>query len=229
MDIGRIEPVEITSELSQSYLDYAMSVIVARALPDVRDGLKPVHRRILYAMHLLGLGPGSSFSKSAKIVGEVLGKYHPHGDVPVYDALVRLAQDFSMRYTLVQGQGNFGSVDGDPAAAMRYCIAGDSLVVTDKGLEEIKTLKKRNPHIKVLSWDNKINNASKWFDSGTHPTLTIQTNKGLSLTGSYNHPVLTWGSNNKGRPNFYWKLLSDIRVGDYCAIVRSPILFFLKH
>ena len=108
---------------------------------------------------------------------------------------------------------------------MRYCIAGDSLVVTDKGLEEIKTLKKRNPHIKVLSWDNKINNASKWFDSGTHPTLTIQTNKGLSLTGSYNHPVLTWGSNNKGRPNFYWKLLSDIRVGDYCAIVRSPILF----
>src|SRR3990172_8582515 len=119
-DIGKVQPTEITSELSKSYLDYAMSVIVSRALPDVRDGLKPVHRRILYAMHLLGLHSSSSFSKSAKIVGEVLGKYHPHGDVPVYDALVRLAQDFSMRYPLVRGQGNFGSVDGDPPAAMRY-------------------------------------------------------------------------------------------------------------
>src|SRR3989338_6042954 len=105
-DIGKIQSVEITSELSKSYLDYAMSVIVARALPDVRDGLKPVHRRILYAMHLMGLHSGSSFSKSAKIVGEVLGKYHPHGDMAVYDAMVRMAQDFSMRYPLVRGQGN---------------------------------------------------------------------------------------------------------------------------
>lgn len=120
MDIGKIQPTEITSELSKSYLDYAMSVIVARALPDVRDGLKPVHRRILYAMHLMGLHSSGSFSKSAKIVGEVLGKYHPHGDMAVYDAMVRMAQDFSMRYPLVKGQGNFGSVDGDPAAAMRY-------------------------------------------------------------------------------------------------------------
>ena len=120
MDIGKVQPVEITAELSKSYLDYAMSVIVARALPDVRDGLKPVHRRILYAMHLMGLSPSSSFTKSAKVVGEVLGKYHPHGDMPVYDALVRLAQTFSMRYPLVKGQGNFGSVDGDPPAAMRY-------------------------------------------------------------------------------------------------------------
>lgn len=120
MDIGKVLPSEITSELSKSYLDYAMSVIVARALPDVRDGLKPVHRRILYAMHLMGLGPGSAYTKSAKIVGEVLGKYHPHGDMPVYDALVRLAQTFSMRYPIVDGQGNFGSVDGDPPAAMRY-------------------------------------------------------------------------------------------------------------
>src|SRR3989344_5845758 len=120
MDIGKIQPVEITVELQKSYLDYAMSVIVARALPDVRDGLKPVHRRILYAMHQMGLRPGGSYSKSAKVVGEVLGKYHPHGDMPVYDALVRLAQTFSMRYPLVDGQGNFGSVDGDPPAAMRY-------------------------------------------------------------------------------------------------------------
>lgn len=120
MDIGKIKPVEITSELSKSYLDYAMSVIVARALPDVRDGLKPVHRRILYAMHLMGLESGKSFTKSAKVVGEVLGKYHPHGDMSVYDALVRLAQEFSMRYPLITGQGNFGSVDGDSPAAMRY-------------------------------------------------------------------------------------------------------------
>lgn len=120
MNIGKVLPTEITTELSKSYLDYAMSVIVARALPDVRDGLKPVHRRILYAMHLLGLGSSAAFSKSAKVVGEVLGKYHPHGDIPVYDALVRMAQDFSMRYPLVKGQGNFGSVDGDPPAAMRY-------------------------------------------------------------------------------------------------------------
>lgn len=120
MDIGKVKPVEITSELSKSYVDYAMSVIVSRALPDVRDGLKPVHRRILYAMHLVGLGPSSSHSKSAKVVGEVLGKYHPHSDMAVYDALVRLAQNFSMRYPLIDGQGNFGSVDGDPPAAMRY-------------------------------------------------------------------------------------------------------------
>jgi len=120
MHIGKTEKVEIIPELSKSYVDYAMSVIVARALPDIRDGLKPVHRRILYAMHVLGLSPGKSFSKSAKVVGEVLGKYHPHGDMAVYDAMVRLAQDFSMRYPLVQGQGNFGSVDGDPPAAMRY-------------------------------------------------------------------------------------------------------------
>ncbi|MCH7730173.1 DNA gyrase subunit A [Patescibacteria group bacterium] len=120
MDIGKIETVDITSELAKSYVDYAMSVIVSRALPDVRDGLKPVHRRILYAMHRMNLTPSSSFTKSAKVVGEVLGKYHPHGDIPVYDALVRMAQDFSMRYPLIKGQGNFGSVDGDPPAAMRY-------------------------------------------------------------------------------------------------------------
>jgi len=120
MDIGKVKTTELTSELSQSYLDYAMSVIVARALPDIRDGLKPVHRRILYAMYTMGLGTSSSTTKSAKVVGEVLGKYHPHGDMAVYDAMARMAQDFSMRYPLVFGQGNFGSVDGDPPAAMRY-------------------------------------------------------------------------------------------------------------
>lgn len=108
------------TEMQKSYMDYAMSVIVARALPDVRDGLKPVHRRILFAMHTTGLHHTSKYKKSATVVGEVLGKYHPHGDAPVYESLVRLAQDFSMRYTLVDGQGNFGSIDGDPPAAMRY-------------------------------------------------------------------------------------------------------------
>ncbi len=120
MNIGKIQPSEIVTEMQKSYLDYAMSVIVARALPDVRDGLKPVHRRILFAMHQMGLSHTSRYTKSAKVVGEVLGKYHPHGDAPVYEALVRLAQDFSMRYRLVDGQGNYGSVDGDPPAAMRY-------------------------------------------------------------------------------------------------------------
>lgn len=119
-NIGKIEPREITQEMQESYLSYAMSVIISRALPDVRDGLKPVHRRILYAMHEIGLRPEAHTRKSAAVVGEVLGKYHPHGDVAVYDTLVRMAQDFSLRYPLIYGQGNFGSMDGDSAAAMRY-------------------------------------------------------------------------------------------------------------
>ena len=117
---GKIIPVNLEHEMKFSYIDYAMSVIVARALPDVRDGLKPVHRRILYAMQEAGMTSGKPYKKSARIVGEVLGKYHPHGDTSVYDAIVRMAQDFSMRYLLADGHGNFGSVDGDPAAAMRY-------------------------------------------------------------------------------------------------------------
>ncbi len=137
-DQGNVRMIRIEDEMRVSYLDYAMSVIVARALPDVRDGLKPVHRRILFAMGEMGLSATSSYRKCAAIVGEVMGKYHPHGDVALYDALVRLAQDFSMRYPLVDGQGNFGSVDGDGAAAMRYtearltAIAGEMLADIDK-------------------------------------------------------------------------------------------------
>ena len=116
-------PIALEEEMRRSYLDYAMSVIVGRALPDARDGLKPVHRRILYAMHDMGLSHDRTHKKSARIVGEVLGKYHPHGDAAVYEAMVRMAQDFSLRYMLVDGQGNFGSVDGDNAAAMRYTEA----------------------------------------------------------------------------------------------------------
>jgi len=138
VDIGTVRPVKIEDEMQTSYLDYAMSVIVSRALPDVRDGLKPVQRRILYALNDMGLHYNSPYKKSARIVGEVLGKYHPHGDTAVYDAMVRMAQDFSMRYPLVDGQGNFGSVDNDPPAAMRYTearlsrIAGEILADIEK-------------------------------------------------------------------------------------------------
>jgi len=123
MEVGLVRSIDIDHEMQQAYLDYAMSVIVARALPDARDGMKPVHRRILYAMYDMGLRPDSAYKKSARIVGEVMGKYHPHGDMPVYEAMARMAQDFAMRYMLVEGQGNFGSVDGDPPAAMRYTEA----------------------------------------------------------------------------------------------------------
>src|SRR5450432_2133045 len=117
---GEIEPVDLRSALEERYLAYALSTIMHRALPDVRDGLKPVHRRLLFAMRQLKLDPGSGFKKSARVVGDVIGKYHPHGDQSVYDALVRLAQEFAVRYPLVNGQGNFGNIDGDNAAAMRY-------------------------------------------------------------------------------------------------------------
>src|SRR3982750_1203060 len=135
---GNIEPRGLEEEMRSSYLDYAMSVIVGRALPDVRDGLKPVHRRVLFAMNEAGLQPTRAHAKCARIVGDVMGKYHPHGDSAIYDTLVRLAQDFSMRSPLVDGQGNFGSVDGDSAAAMRYTevrlakIANDVLADLEK-------------------------------------------------------------------------------------------------
>jgi len=164
MDIGTVRQVDIDDQMRGAYLDYAMSVIVARALPDARDGLKPVHRRILYAMHDMGIGPSSPHRKSARIVGEVLGKYHPHGDVAVYEAMARMAQDFSLRYPLVDGQGNFGSIDGDSPAAMRYtearlhAMAAELLVDIDKdtvdfgdnfdgSLKEPLVLPARLPHL----------------------------------------------------------------------------------
>src|SRR2546426_2563108 len=125
---GRVEPVQLEDEIQRSYLDYAMSVIVGRALPDVRDGLKPVHKRILWAMLEAGYRPDRPHRKCAAVIGDVLKKYHPHGDQSVYDALVRMAQEWSLRYPLVDGHGNFGSVDGDPAAAYRYCVTGDALI-----------------------------------------------------------------------------------------------------
>jgi len=142
MEIGLVRKIDIDHEMQQSYLDYAMSVIVSRALPDSRDGLKPVHRRILYAMHDMGIRADTPYKKSARIVGEVLGKYHPHGDLAVYEAMARMAQDFSMRYTLVDGQGNFGSMDGDSPAAMRYTEARmaplSSYMLTDINKETVE-------------------------------------------------------------------------------------------
>ena len=126
----RVEPVDIQQEMQRSYIDYAMSVIVGRALPEVRDGLKPVHRRVLYAMFDSGFRPDRSHAKSARSVAETMGNYHPHGDASIYDTLVRMAQPWSLRYPLVDGQGNFGSPGNDPPAAMRYCVTGDALVRT---------------------------------------------------------------------------------------------------
>ncbi|MFM2304578.1 MAG: hypothetical protein RLZZ135_1990, partial [Cyanobacteriota bacterium] len=139
LSTDKIIPIALHSEMQRSYLEYAMSVIVGRALPDVRDGLKPVHRRIIYAMHELGLTPDRPFRKCARVVGDVLGKYHPHGDQSVYDALVRLVQDFSTRYPLLGGHGNFGSVDNDPPAAMRYTETRLSPISHEALLSEIST------------------------------------------------------------------------------------------
>ena len=211
----------IEESMRTSYLDYSMSVIVGRALPDARDGLKPVHRRILYAMNDLHLSHRSPYKKSAKIVGDTIGKYHPHGDNSVYDALVRLAQDFSMQAPLVDGQGNYGSVDGDNAAAMRYCSVGSTLVKTDNGLQKIEELVKDSTlnsdndlDIKILSMGKNINSASKFFNSGEHEIYKLQTKEGYSVSGSGNHPVLTITTDEVGKPIYSWKRLDAISNED---------------
>jgi DNA gyrase subunit A len=215
--------------METSYLDYAMSIIVSRALPDVRDGLKPVHRRVLYAMWDLGLRAGAKFRKSATVVGEVLGKYHPHGDVAVYDSMVRLAQDFAMRYPLVHGQGNFGSMDGDAPAAMRYCVTGDTRIVTEAGLIEIGRLSEDEKiDVRILSKDQKIHHASKWFDSGFHPVLKITTAQGFHLTGTANHPILIWAKDVHGYPTLIWKTLEELQIGDIAVLDRSDTFWPLK-
>src|SRR5213595_1499588 len=141
---ANIIPINVEEEMRRSYLDYSMSVIIGRALPDVRDGLKPVHRRVLYTMNEMGLQHNKKYTKCAKVVGQAMGQYHPHGDSAIYDTLVRMAQDFSLRYPLVDGQGNFGSVDNDPPAAMRYTesrlaqVADEMLVDIDKNTIDFK-------------------------------------------------------------------------------------------
>ena len=181
MVTGNVKPVSIEEEMRSSYLDYAMSVIVSRALPDVRDGLKPVHRRILYAMSEMGITHRSSYKKSARIVGEVLGKYHPHGDGPVYDAMVRMAQDFSMRYTLIDGQGNFGSVDNDPPAAMRYTearlteIAEQLLIDIDKDTVDF-----------VPNFDDSLK--EPWVLPTRVPNLLVNGSSGIAVGMATNIP-----------------------------------------
>src|SRR5438552_2678933 len=177
----RILPRLIEDELKESFLDYSMSVIVARALPDVRDGLKPVHRRILYAMHELGLHPGRPYKKSATVVGDGLGKYHPHGDVALYDALVRMVQDFSLRYPLVDGQGNFGSVDGDPAAAYRYTEARLTRVAMTM-LEDIE----KNTVDFVANFDERLQEPTVL--PSKMPNLIVNCAAGIALGMSTNIP-----------------------------------------
>src|ERR1700731_3440330 len=179
---GHIEPRALEEEMPSASLDYAMSVIVGRALPDVRDGLKPVHRRVLYVMNELGLQPGRKHVKCAQIVGEVMGKYHPHGDASIYDTLVRLAQDFPMRYPLVDGHGNFGNIDGWGGAAMRYCVTGDTRVATATGTPRIDALapglapnSDAEADLALLDRLARPVHASKAFPSGEHPTLRLRT------------------------------------------------------
>jgi len=221
------QPRDINEEMKRAFIDYSMSVIMSRALPDIRDGLKPVHRRILHAMNEMGMGYEKSYKKSARVVGEVLGKYHPHGDQAVYDSLVRMAQDFSLRYPLIAGQGNFGSVDGDSAAAMRYCVTGDAMVLTDQGIVDIKDIapgEETEINVQIVNYQNQKTHASKFFNSGKHPTIYLRTQQGYELEGSYNHPVITW-VNDHGIPHLKWKMLSEITKNDYVVLSRSSHCF----
>ncbi len=221
----RIEPVDIQQEMQRSYIDYAMSVIVGRALPEVRDGLKPVHRRVLYAMFDSGFRPDRGHAKSARSVAETMGNYHPHGDSSIYDTLVRMAQPWSLRYPLVDGQGNFGSPGNDPPAAMRYCITGDALVRLPEG-REIRIAdvcpgarpNSDNPiELKVVDRHGDPVIADRLFHSGEHQTYTVRTAEGFEVTGTANHPLLCL-VDVAGVPTLLWKLIEEIRSGDVAVI-----------
>ncbi len=217
MTNGIIRRVNIGQEMREAYLDYAMSVIVARALPDARDGLKPVHRRILYAMHDMGIRSDNSYKKSARIVGEVLGKYHPHGDTAVYEAMVRLAQDFSMRYELIDGQGNFGSIDGDGAAAMRYTEARMEQI----GEELLVDIEKETVDF-TENFDGSLSEPSVLPSS--FPNLLVNGSSGIAVGMSTNIPphnlnevcdALVYMLEN-------WEQLDDITVQDLMQFVKGP-------
>ncbi|MDQ7907017.1 intein-containing DNA gyrase subunit A [Phytohabitans sp. ZYX-F-186] len=222
----RVEPVGLEVEMQRSYLDYAMSVIVGRALPDVRDGLKPVHRKILYAMYDSGYRPDRGYVKCSRVVGDVMGQFHPHGDSAIYDALVRMAQPWSLRYPLVDGNGNFGSPGNDPAAAMRYCLSGDARIRTAEGTVRIDEIvpgaasgSEHDIDLKVVDRNGDLVRASKFFHSGEHPTLSLRTREGYALTGTRNHPVLCL-VDVAGVPTLLWKLLEEIRPGDRVVLQR---------
>jgi DNA gyrase subunit A len=221
----RVEPVGLEVEMQRSYLDYAMSVIVGRALPDVRDGLKPVHRKILYAMYDSGFRPDRGYVKCARVVGDVMGNYHPHGDSSIYDALVRMGQPWSLRYPLIDGNGNFGSPGNDPPAAMRYCVTGETLVRLADGRDvRIDSLAPDAAPSSETSIDLKVAGllgdpvgADAFFHSGTHPTLRVRTELGHDLVGTLNHPVLCAVRGAAGAPVLRWLLLSELRPGDLIA------------
>jgi DNA gyrase subunit A len=223
---GMIEPIEIQEEMERSFLDYAMSVIVSRALPDARDGLKPVHRRILYDMQLQGYRPDRPFVKCAKVTGDTMSRFHPHGNQAIYDALVRLAQPFSVRHPLIDFHGNYGSPDFPPAAE-RYCVAGDTLVQTFRhGTVRIDQLADVLPNseadidLKVVDRHGEAVSASKLFHSGLQPTLRLRTVEGYQLTGTPNHPLLCLES-VAGVPMLLWRLLEEIEPGTKVCIVGS--------
>jgi DNA gyrase subunit A len=222
-----IEPIEIQEEMERSFLDYAMSVITARALPDARDGLKPVQRRILYGMYEGGLRPERNHKKCASAVGDVMGKYHPHGDQSIYDALARMAQDFSLRYPLIDGHGNFGSPDpNDRPAAMRYCVVGSTRVPTADGTVRMDALAPAEPSteraidVKVRNRDGDPVRATKAFHSGEHPTLRLRTREGFEVTGTGNHPLLCL-ERIAGVPVLQWRLLEEIQPGTIVVISRA--------
>lgn len=217
MDLGTVRPININDEMQQSYLDYAMSVIVSRALPDARDGLKPVQRRILYAMYDMGLRPNSAFKKSARIVGEVLGKYHPHGDMAVYDAMARLAQDFSQRYMLVKGQGNFGSVDGDPPAAMRYTEAR----LTEISMDIIQQLGMDTVDF-VENFDGSL--AEPEVLPAAVPNMLVNGASGIAVAMATNIPPHNLGEVVDALVMMLdnWSKLDDISVEDLMQFIKGP-------
>jgi DNA gyrase subunit A len=217
MEIGLVKQVNIDQEMRESYLSYAMSVIVARALPDARDGLKPVQRRILYAMYDMGLRPGTAYRKSARVVGEVLGKYHPHGDQSVYDAMVRMAQDFSLRYTLVDGQGNFGSIDGDSAAAMRYTEARMSRLGHDL-LEDIG----KDTVDFVTNFDDSLREPAVL--PATVPNLLVNGSSGIAVGMATSIPPHNLGEVIEALVYMLdnWRKLDDISLTDLMRCIRGP-------
>ncbi len=217
MEIGTVRQVDIDREMQEAYLDYAMSVIVARALPDVRDGLKPVHRRILYAMHDMGLRPDAPYKKSARIVGEVLGKYHPHGDAAVYEAMARMAQDFSMRYCLVDGQGNFGSIDGDNPAAMRY---------TEARLERIATEMLADIDKETVDFGPNFDGTLKepLVLPAAFPNLLVNGTSGIAVGMATNVPPHNLGEvcNALVYMIDHYKKLDDVNVEDLMRFIQGP-------
>lgn len=217
MNLGTVRPINIDEEMQQSYLDYAMSVIVSRALPDARDGLKPVQRRILYAMYDMGLRPASAHKKSARIVGEVLGKYHPHGDMAVYDAMARLAQDFSQRYMLVEGQGNFGSVDGDPPAAMRYTEAR----LTDISMDILQQLGMDTVDF-VENFDGTLQEPEVLPSS--IPNLLVNGATGIAVAMATNIPPHNLGEIVDALVMMLenWTKIDDIGVEDLMKYIKGP-------